>query len=82
MSDIEIKEEQIKNWLEHFGLITKERQWYQIHVSGHGDQDQIKRGVKETESKKLIPIHTEHEEYHKKWHSNVKSVNQSDSVRL
>lgn len=80
--EMELKEEQIKNWLEHFGLITKERQWHQVHVSGHGDQGQIKKVVKETKSKKLIPIHTEHEEYHKKWHPNVKSVNQSDSVKL
>lgn len=80
--EMELKEEQIKNWLGHFGLITKERQWHQVHVSGHGDQGQIKKVVKETKSKKLIPIHTEHEEYHKKWHPNVKSVNQSDSVKL
>jgi ribonuclease J len=80
--EMELKEEQIKNWLEHFGLITKERQWHQIHVSGHGDSTQIKKVIEETKSKKLIPIHTEHEEYHKKCHPNVKTVNQSDSVKL
>jgi mRNA degradation ribonuclease J1/J2 len=79
---MELKEEQIKNWLERFGLITKDRQWHQIHVSGHGDGTQIKKVIEETESKKLIPIHTEHEEYHKKWHPNIKTVNQSDSVKL
>lgn len=80
--EMELKEEQIKNWFEHFGLLTRERDWHQIHVSGHGDGLQIKRVIDETDSKKLIPIHTQHEEYHKKWHNNVRSVNPSDSVNL
>lgn len=80
--EMELKKERIKNWLEYFGFYTKERKWYQVHVSGHGVQNQIKKVVKETKYKKLFPIHTEHEDYHKKWHSNVKLVNQSDSVRL
>ena len=80
--EMELKEEQIKNWFEHFGLLTRERDWHQIHVSGHGDGLQIKRVIDETNSKKLIPIHTQHEEYHKKWHKNVKSVNQHESMSL
>ena len=74
--EMELKEEQIKNWFEHFGLINSEREWYQVHVSGHGDGSQIKHVIDNTNSKKLIPIHTHHDEYHKKWHNNVHTVNQ------
>ena len=80
--EMELKEEQIKNWFEHFGLINSEREWYQVHVSGHGDGSQIKHVIDNTNSKKLIPIHTHHDEYHKKWHKNVHSVNQHGIYEL
>jgi len=78
--EMELKEEQIKNWFTHFGVIKKDQDWHQIHVSGHGDGEQIKRVIDGSNSKKLIPIHTQHDEYHKKWHKNVKSVSQHDTV--
>ena len=74
--EMELKEEQVKNWFVHFGVLKKEQDWHQIHVSGHGDGEQIKYVVENTNSKFLIPIHTEHDEYHKKWHPNVNTVNQ------
>ena len=77
-----IKEKQIKNWFVHFGVINREDNWHQVHVSGHGDGEQIKHVVENTNSKKLIPIHTVEDSYHKKWHSNVQSVNQHESVSL
>ena len=80
--EMELKEEQIKNWFEHFGLINSEREWFQVHVSGHGDGTQIKYVIDNSDSKKLIPIHTHHDEYHKKWHSNVFSVNQHGNFEL
>ena len=80
--EMELKEEQIKNWFTHFGVIKKDQDWHQIHVSGHGDGEQIKRVIDGSNAKKLIPIHTQHDEYHKKWHSNVQSVKQHDSVTL
>ena len=46
--EMELKEEQVKNWFEHFGVITKERDWHQIHVSGHGDGLQIKKVIEES----------------------------------
>ena len=76
--EMELKEEQIKNWFTHFGVLKKEQNWHQVHVSGHGDGEQIKYVIDNSNAKELIPIHTEHDEYHKKWHSNVKSVNQHD----
>ncbi|MFM9875645.1 MAG: MBL fold metallo-hydrolase RNA specificity domain-containing protein, partial [Nitrosarchaeum sp.] len=80
--EMELKEEVIKNWFEHFGIIGKDRNWHQIHVSGHGDGTQIKKVIDGTNAKKLIPIHTEHEEYHRKWHKNVQSVNQHELFRM
>jgi len=81
-TEMELKEETIKNWFKHFGIITKTRDWNQIHVSGHADGIQIKNVIEGTDSKKLIPIHTKHEEYHQKWHKNVQSVNPYDIVQL
>ena len=80
--EMELKEEQIKNWFEHVGIISKEREWNQVHVSGHGDGEQIKRVIDGANAKKLIPIHTHHDEYHKKWHSNVHTVKQHDRYDL
>lgn len=72
----------IKRWLVHFGLLTKEENWNVTHVSGHGSRDQIKHVVQETKSKSLIPIHTEHEDYFSKWHSNVNTVQINDTLTL
>ena len=57
-----LKSELIKNWLEHFGLISNDRSWNQIHVSGHGDREQIAKVVAGSNAKKVFPIHTEHPE--------------------
>ena len=81
-TEMELKEDQVKNWFVHFGVINRDQDWHQIHVSGHGDGEQIKHVVEDSQSKALIPIHTVNDEYHKKWHSNVQSVNQHDKVNL
>jgi ribonuclease J len=81
-AEMEIKAEQIKNWFEHFGIIGKERDWHQIHVSGHGDGEQIKHVIDGANAKKLIPIHTHHDEYHKKWHSDVHTVTKDGIFEL
>jgi len=82
--EMEFKQKRIENWFTRFGLITSEKKWHQVHVSGHGDGDQIKIVIENSNAKKLIPIHTEpkNEVYHKKWHPNVQTVNPQDSVKL
>lgn len=72
----------VKLWLQHFGLLTSKKQWNHSHVSGHGDGTQIKKVIEESKSKTLIPILTVYEKYHKKWHSNVKTVKANSSVKL
>ncbi|MEW6043446.1 MAG: MBL fold metallo-hydrolase [Thermoproteota archaeon] len=72
----------IKKWLEHFGLLKKDDDWTVTHVSGHGSRDQIKQVVQGSDTKSLIPIHTVHEEYFKKWHSTVKTVTINESLTL
>lgn len=62
--DMRLDQQRVKRWLIHFGLIKKETDWNHIHVSGHGSGDQIKKIIEGSRSKKLIPIHTEHEEFH------------------
>jgi ribonuclease J len=80
--EMELDQRRVKRWLIHFGLIKKEDEWNHIHVSGHGSGDQIKKIIEESNSKTLIPIHTEHEEYHKKWHPQVKEVQLNGSLSL
>ena len=81
-TEMDVKEEQVENWFVHFGIIKKKEDWHHLHVSGHGDGEQIKYVVENTGAKSLIPIHTLKGEYHKKWHSNVNSVKQHESVSL
>jgi len=91
--EMELNVERIRNWYLRFGLITNEKNWHQIHVSGHGSGDQIKRVIDGSNAKLLIPIHTstskdengkivDNEDYHRKWHPNVHSVNQFDKYEL
>lgn len=80
--EMEIKNLQIKNWFIHFGIVKKESDWNSIHVSGHGDGEQIKYIIENSNAKKLIPIHTEKDEYHKKWHTNVNSVSLGSTFSL
>jgi ribonuclease J len=80
--EMELDQRRVKRWLVHFGLLRKEEEWNHIHVSGHGSGDQIKKVIDGSKSKTLIPIHTEHEEYHKKWHPNVKEILLNDSISL
>ena len=53
-----------------------------MHVSGHGDGVQIKQVIDGANAKKLIPIHTKHDEYHKKMHSNVETVSKHGTYEL
>jgi ribonuclease J len=69
--EMALKEERVKRWLVHFGLLDD---WEHSHVSGHGSGDQIKQVIEGSCAETVIPIHTEHEEYHKKWHQNVREA--------
>jgi ribonuclease J len=80
--EMELDQKRVKRWLVHFGLLKREEEWTHIHVSGHGSGDQIRKVIDGIKPKMLIPVHTEHEEYHKKWHLNVKEVQLNDSINL
>jgi ribonuclease J len=80
--EMELDQRRVKRWLVHFGLLRKEDAWHHIHVSGHGSGDQIKKIVDGSKAKCLVPVHTEHEEFHKKWHNNMKEVQLNDSISL
>ncbi len=80
--EMKFDEERVKRWIMHFGLISKEGEWNHVHVSGHGDGTQLKRVIQESHPKCLIPIHTEHEEYHKKWHDNVRIVELNETIGI
>ena len=83
-TEMELKEERIKNWFGRFGLLSSEKEWNQIHVSGHGDGKQIEDVINGVNAKKLVPIHTapENEIYHDKLHSNVQHVDLDESISI
>jgi mRNA degradation ribonuclease J1/J2 len=66
----------------HFGLVSKEGEWNHVRVSGRSNGVQLKRVIEETHPNCLIPIHTEHEEYHKKRHNNVGIVELNQTIGL
>jgi ribonuclease J len=80
--EMELDQRRVKRWLIHFGLLKRDSEWNQIHVSGHGSGDQIKKIIDGSNSKTLVPIHTEHEEFHKKWHHDVREVLLNGSLYL
>jgi ribonuclease J len=52
--EMEIDYEKLTNWLTHYGLPQ-----YHVHVSGHVMPLQLRSALKETNAKKIFPIHTE-----------------------
>ena len=78
----ELKAEQVKRWLIHFRLMENERAWHQVHVSGHGSGEQIKKVIDGANPKFLVPIHTEHEECYKEWNHKLKPVQINGSITL
>ena len=77
-----LEDERVKRWLVHFGLLHSEDDWEHTHVSGHGSGDQIKQVIEHSNAKMVVPIHTEHEDYHKKWHQNVRMTDIGNSIML
>jgi len=80
--EMEFKEKRIKNWFTRFGLISSEKEWHQVHVSGHGDGKQIKKVIDGAKAKKLIPIHTVKEDYFDSLHHNVQKVKLKDILEI
>ena len=60
--ETKLDQQRVKKWLSHFGLLNNIDEWYKVHVSGHGSQDQLKKIVQESNSKRVIPVHTENED--------------------
>jgi ribonuclease J len=80
--EMKLDQGRVKKWLVHFGLIRKDSEWYHIHVSGHGSRDQLQHIVKDCNSKRVIPIHTENEEYYTNWHNNVVNVALNSQIEI
>jgi mRNA degradation ribonuclease J1/J2 len=79
---MKLDQERVKRWLVHFGLVKKDSDWYHIHVSGHGSRDQLQHIVKNSNTRMVIPIHTENEEYFSNWHDNVVNVALNSVVEI
>lgn len=47
--------QRLKAWLDHFGMGYK-----QVHASGHAPRDDLKKVMDMSNTKKIVPIHTEH----------------------
>lgn len=61
LSEEEIEEEVLRNWLDHFGLHL-----HNIHASGHCSKEEIAQIIKEIRPKLLLPVHTEYPQLFKK----------------
>ncbi len=80
--EMALDQRRVKKWLLRFGLLNKDLEWNHLHVSGHGSGDQIRKIIEGSNTRTLIPIHTEHEEFHKQWHPRVQDVQLNDSVSM
>ncbi len=60
--DMELDEERMINWLEHFGIDFEEEQDIRCirrsHVSGHASRPELKELISSLKPKILIPVHT------------------------
>jgi ribonuclease J len=59
-SEEDIGKDVMDNWLNHFGL-----KFHQIHASGHCPSKDLVQVVNRIQPRKLIPVHTEHQELFK-----------------
>jgi len=66
--EMEIDFERLVNWLRHYGLPQ-----YHVHVSGHIMPLQLKSILKEINSTKIFPIHTEHADLFAKFMRGLRS---------
>lgn len=80
--EMELDQERIKRWLIHFGLISSDGSWNTVHVSGHGTGDQIKKVIDGSNSKTIIPIHTEHEDRFDSLHKQVRKVRLNEKIEI
>jgi ribonuclease J len=80
--EMELDQQRVKRWLSHFGLLNSDSEWNHIHVSGHGSADQIRNIIEGSKSRMIIPIHTEHEEYYKRWHNNVLEPQSGEFIEI
>jgi ribonuclease J len=57
--EMEITENRLKNWLEHFGINEEnDHKPIQIHASGHASGPEILQMIEKIQPKQLVPIHT------------------------
>jgi ribonuclease J len=66
--EMEIDYERLINWLRHYGLPQ-----YHVHVSGHIMPLRLRAALKEINSKRIFPVHTENAELFAKFIRDLKS---------
>jgi len=66
--EMEIDFERLINWLRHYGVAQ-----YHVHVSGHMMPLELKAVLKNMDSKRVIPIHTENADLFARFMRNLKS---------
>lgn len=59
--------DKLLHWLALYGC----ERYYQIHVSGHASEDDLKRIVEAANPTTLVPVHTKHPELFTGWHDRV-----------
>ncbi len=80
--EAEISEERFINWILHFQMqgLTENGKFERAHISGHISGKELEEFVKKIEPKIIIPIHTEHPEEFRNFHSEVILVKKGDAL--
>jgi ribonuclease J len=69
LSEEDIEEAVMHNWLDHFGL-----RFHQLHASGHLNRDQLTALIRRIRPKSVFPVHTENPRLFMKVSRNVRMV--------
>lgn len=60
--EMELDEERIKHWLQHFKINKPTNEPIYVHASGHASGPEIKQLIEDISPKVVYPIHTKHPE--------------------
>jgi ribonuclease J len=59
-TEMELDEERLKHWLQHFNINAPEYKPFYIHASGHASGPELKQLIHAIKPKTVYPIHTNH----------------------
>ncbi len=71
-TEMELSDQRLQNWLEHFGLNAEnDHEPYQTHASGHAAGVDLLDLIDKLQPRTLVPIHTEHPDAFENEHGDI-----------